>query len=122
MSRITSYFGLSDDKPQVTRLAGIAVSLSLFINASITISTTFYLIFVAEALGNGDFIVGMTLIGILVVIEMTVQTAFDYPTGVIGDWIGQRYILTSAFLTYAAAFYLVSLVTSSTPFALLVLV
>ncbi len=122
MGRITSYFGLSDDKPHVTKLTGIAVSLSLFINATITISTTFYLIFVAEALGNGDFIVGMTFIGILVVIEMAVQTALDYPTGVIGDWIGQRYILATAFLTYAAAFYTVSIVTSSTPFALLVLV
>jgi MFS family permease len=122
VGRITSYFGLSDDKPEVTRLAGTAVSLSLFINATITISTTFYLIFIAEALGNGDFIIGMTFIGILVVIEMAVQTALDYPTGVIGDWIGQRYILATAFLTYAAAFYTVSQVTNSTPIALLVLV
>jgi MFS family permease len=122
VGRITSYFGLSDDKPHVIRLTSIAISLSTLMQATIAISTTFYLIFVAEALGNGDFIVGMTLVAVLVVIQMTVQTTFDYPTGVIGDWIGQRYILATAFLTYAAAFYTVSLVTSTTPIGLLVLV
>jgi MFS family permease len=86
------------------------------------ISTTFYLIFVAEALGNNNFIVGMTYVGILVIVEMVVQTLFDYPTGVIGDWLGQRYILATAFLTYAIAFYLVSLVTTTSPFLLLVLI
>ena len=86
------------------------------------ISTTFYLIFVAEALGNNDFIVGMTYVGVLVIIEMVVQTLFDYPTGVIGDWLGQRYILATAFMTYAVAFFLVSLVTTSSPFALLILI
>ena len=86
------------------------------------ISTTFYLIFVAEALGNNDFILGMTYVGILVIIQMAVQTIFDYPTGVIGDWLGQRYILATAFLTYAVAFYLVSTVTTTTPFILLVAV
>ncbi len=47
------------------------------------ISTTFYLIFVAEALGNNDFIVGMTYVGILVIVQMAIHTIFDYPTGVI---------------------------------------
>ncbi|MFW9846329.1 MAG: MFS transporter [Candidatus Thorarchaeota archaeon] len=122
MGRVTSYFGLSDTKPEVIRLTSIAIALSTMMQATIAISTTFYLIFVAEALGNGDYIVGMTLVAVLVVIEMAIQTTFDYPTGVIGDWIGQRYILCTAFLTYAVAFYVVSLVTGTTPFALLVLV
>ena len=86
------------------------------------ISSTFYLIFVALALGNDDFIVGMTYVGVLVIVQMAVQTIFDYPTGVIGDWLGQRYILASAFITYAIAFYLVSFVTTTSPFLLLVLI
>ena len=122
MGRITSYFGLRDAKPEVVRLATIYTSLSLFMEIAFVISTTFYLIFVAEALGNNDFIVGMTYVGILVIIQMAVQTLFDYPTGVIGDWLGQRYILATAFLTYAIAFYLVSTVTTTSPFVLLVII
>ena len=122
MGRITSYFGLKDAKPEVVRLASIYTSLSLFMQVAFVISTTYYLIFVAEALGNNNFIVGMAYVGILVIVEMVVQTLFDYPTGVIGDWLGQRYILATAFLTYAIAFYLVSLVTTTTPFLLLVLI
>jgi MFS family permease len=122
VGRVKSYLGLRDAKPEVVRLATIYTSLSLFMQIAFVISTTFYLIFVAEALGNNNFIVGMTYVGILVIVEMVVQTLFDYPTGVIGDWLGQRYILATAFLTYAIAFYLVSLVTTTSPFLLLVLI
>ncbi len=125
MGRITSYFGLRDATPEVIRLAKIYTSLGLIMQVAFTISTTFYLIFVANALGGGGetgYIVGMTYVGFLVIIEMAVQTLFDYPTGVIGDWLGQRYILLTAYLTYAVAFYLVSIVTPNPPFLLLVLI
>ncbi|MFW9843945.1 MAG: hypothetical protein ACFFEV_05165, partial [Candidatus Thorarchaeota archaeon] len=120
MGRIRTYFGLKDAKPEVVRLAKIYTSLSLFMNIAFAISTTFYLIFVAEALGNNNFLVGMAYVGILVIVQMVVQTVFDYPTGVIGDWLGQRFILATAFLTYSIAFFLVSLVTTTTSFWLLV--
>lgn len=122
MGRIASYFGLRDAKPEVVRLATVFTSLSLFMQVAFAISTTFYLIFVAEALGNNDFTVGMTYVGILVIIQMAMHTIFDYPTGVIGDWLGQRYILATAFMTYAIAFYLVSTVTTASPFILLVVI
>ncbi len=122
MGRITTYFGLENAKPEVIRLAKIYTSLSTLMQIAFVISTTFYLIFVAEALGNNDYIVGMTYVGVLVIISMVVQTLFDYPTGVIGDWLGQRYILATAFVTYAVGFYLVSLVTTASPFLLLVII
>ncbi|TFG26310.1 MFS transporter [Candidatus Thorarchaeota archaeon] len=122
MGRITSYFGLGNAKPEVIRLSKIYISLHVFMDIAFSISTTFYLIFVAEALGNNDYLVGMTYVGILVIIQMVVQTLFDYPTGVIGDWLGQRYVLATAYITFAMAFYLVSLVTTTTPFLLLVVI
>ena len=122
MGRITTYFGLENAKPEVVRLSKIYTSLSTLMQIAFVISTTFYLIFVAEALGNNDYLVGMTYVGILVIIQMVVQTLFDYPTGVIGDWLGQRYIIATAFVTYAVAFYLVSLVTTASPFLLLVII
>jgi MFS family permease len=120
VGRIKTYFGLKDANTEVVRIAKIYTSLSVVMQIAFVISTTFYLIFVAEALGNNDYILGMTYVGILVVIEMVVQTLFDYPTGVIGDWLGQRYILATAYITYAIAFYLTSLVTTTTSVFLLV--
>jgi len=90
--------------------------------AAISISTTFYLIFIAEALGNGSYLNGMALAGVLIVVQKVVQILFDYPTGTLGDLVGQRWILASAFLTYSVAFYIVSLITSSSPFSLFLVV
>ena len=58
--------------------------------AAISISTTFYLIFVAEALGNGSYLSGLTLAGVLIIVQKTVQTLFDYPTGTLGDLAAPR--------------------------------
>ena len=101
-------------------MARLMVVFLPIISVTFMLSTTFYVIFIAEALGSGDFMQGMGLVGVLVVIQMTVQTIFDYPTGGIGDWLGQRYIIASAFLLYGVSFYMVSLVTSATPFLFLV--
>jgi MFS family permease len=122
VSLLESFFGLADAKPEVRRIAAIFTILGVLMQATIMISTTFYLIFVAEALGNGDFYLGMASVGFLVVIQMAIQTLLDYPTGVVGDWIGQRYILATAFLTYAAVYYLVSLVTYDSPFLFIALI
>ncbi|MFX1369967.1 MAG: MFS transporter, partial [Promethearchaeota archaeon] len=122
MGLVTWFFGLAEVKPDVRRIAAIFTGLGILMQATITISTTFYLIFVAEALGNGNYLIGMASVGILVVIQMTMQTLLDYPTGVVGDWIGQRFILATAFLTYAAVYYLVSLVTYDSPFLFIALI
>lgn len=91
-------------------------------NFTFVMSTTFYLIFVADALGGGDYIAGLPVVATLVVIQMAIQLALDYPTGSIGDWIGQRYVMASATICYAVAFWPASLVTELTPFWLLVVI
>ena len=92
MSRMKSFLGLPDANEKVLRLAKIMAILGPLANFSFVLSTTFYVIFVAEALGGGpgNYLQGMGLVGVLVVIQMIVQTLLDYPTGAIGDWIGQR--------------------------------
>jgi hypothetical protein len=91
-------------------------------NFTFVMSTTFYLIFVAEAVGGGDYILGLPLVATLIVIQMGIQLVLDYPTGAIGDWIGQRYIVSSATLCYAIAFWLVAMVTTMTPFWFLIVI
>ncbi|MGY5873542.1 MAG: MFS transporter [Candidatus Thorarchaeota archaeon] len=124
MSRMKSFLGLPDANEKVLRLAKIMAVLGPLANLTFVLSSTFYVIFVAEALGGGPgmYIQGMGLVGVLVVVQMIVQTILDYPTGAIGDWIGQRWVVSSAALCYAAAFYMLSFVTTSTSFLFLVVI
>ena len=115
-SRFARIFGLEDPTPDAVRYVKILSVLLPSFAASFQISTTFWMIHMAETLGGGDYFAGLTLVGILVVIQMAVQTALDYPTGALGDWIGQRYVIASALLCYAVAFYLSSQIVIGTPF------
>jgi MFS family permease len=119
-----SFLGLPDATDKVLRLAKIMAIMGPLANVTFVLSTTFYVIFVAEALGGGPglYLQGMGLVGILVVIQMATQTIFDYPTGAVGDWIGQRWVIASASFFYALSFLMVSFVTVGTPFWYLVLV
>ena len=85
---------------------------------------TFLFIYIADLLGGGPgrYIEGMALLGVLIVINMASQTILDYPTGSIGDWIGQRYLLAGAFLTYGLSLFLLSLATIDTSFIYFVVV
>jgi MFS family permease len=116
------FFGLKDSPPTILGMARVMGIFLPLVAATVTFSTTFYVIFVAEALGKGDYIQGMALIGPLIVLQMAVQTALDYPTGSLGDWIGQRFVLSFAFGLYAITFYLISQVTFDTPYVLLVVI
>jgi MFS family permease len=115
-SRFARIFGLEEPTSDAVRYVKILSVLLPSFAASFQISTTFWMIHMAETLGGGDYYAGLTLVGILVVIQMAVQTSLDYPTGALGDWIGQRYVIASALLSYAVAFYLSSLVVEGTPF------
>ena len=116
------FFGLEDADDDIYRLAKIMSLLMPVFAITFMLSSTFFMIFVAEALGGGDFIQGLGLVGTLVVISLVVQTLLDYPTGALADYIGQRFVIASAFLTYAVTYFLIAMVTSSTPFTLLVLI
>jgi MFS family permease len=124
VSRMKSFLGLPDANEKVLRLAKIMTILGPLANFTFVLSTTFYVIFVAEALGGGPgmYLQGMGLVGTLVVVQMVVQTALDYPTGAVGDWIGQRWIVASASLCFALSFYMLSFVTTTSPFWFLVII
>ncbi|TXT55151.1 MAG: conserved membrane protein of unknown function [Candidatus Thorarchaeota archaeon] len=122
MSKVATFFGLKQANEDILQLAGRLAILLPIVSATIQLSTTFFMIFVAEALGGGSYIEGLALVGVLVVIQMGIQTILDYPTGALGDYIGQRYVITGAFLSFALGFYLVSFVNTSTPFLYLVLI
>ncbi|MFW9769259.1 MAG: MFS transporter [Candidatus Thorarchaeota archaeon] len=120
MSRTSSFMGFSEADEKAIHLGKILLLLLPTANIIFTLSTTFYTIFIAEALGGGDFIQGLGFLGILVSIEMVTQTILDYPSGALGDAIGQRYVIAIGNVLYGVVFFMVSFVNSSTPFLYLV--
>jgi MFS family permease len=121
-SHLARLFGLDEATESGLHIVKILAIMLPAFATSFQISTTFYMIFIAESLGGGDYILGLELVGILVVIQLAVQVALDYPTGVVGDWIGQRYIIASALLCYSVAFWLTSMITPETPFYIYVII
>ncbi|MHA3964641.1 MAG: MFS transporter, partial [Candidatus Thorarchaeota archaeon SMTZ1-45] len=122
MSRTSNFMGFSEADEKALHLGRVLMILLPTANIIFTLSTTFYMIFIAEALGGGDYIEGLGLLGILIAIEMITQTILDYPSGALGDAIGQRYVIAIGNSLYAVVFFMVSFVTSATPFYYLVLI
>ncbi|NHI90340.1 MAG: MFS transporter [Candidatus Thorarchaeota archaeon] len=122
MSRTSSFMGFTDADEKALHLGKVLMILMPTANIIFTLSTTFYMIFIAEALGGGDYIAGLAPLGVLIAIEMISQTALDYPSGALGDAIGQRYVIAIGNTLYGVVFFMVSFVTSSTPFYYLVLI
>jgi MFS family permease len=121
-SRLARVFGLDEATESGLHIAKIIAIMLPAFATSFQISTTFYMIFIAETLGGGDYILGLEMVGILVVIQLAVQVTLDYPTGVVGDWVGQRYIIASALLCYSVAFWVTSTITPETPFHIYVII
>ncbi|MHA1908194.1 MAG: hypothetical protein ACW98Y_12925, partial [Candidatus Thorarchaeota archaeon] len=69
MSRAARLLGLDDATPDGIRLSVKLAALIPAFSISFQLSTTFYMIFIAEQLGNGDFIVGLGMVGFLLVIQ-----------------------------------------------------
>ncbi|MFX1540957.1 MAG: hypothetical protein ACFFBX_09285 [Promethearchaeota archaeon] len=124
MSRYSRMLGFTEPSPKATRLASVVLLLGSAWSIAFQISTTFWMISIAETLGGGDYLVGMAMVGLLVIIRIVVQTLLDYPTGAIGDWIGQRWIIASALICYSISFWLTAIATSgvAVPFWIFIII
>ena len=101
-SPLIRFLGVSDHLPKraqylIQKFLVIASAYSsLFF-----ISGTFYVLFVLD-------IVSYEELGKLAALSFIVQAVFDYPSGTLGDWIGQRWILAIAFISYGISYWLLA--------------
>lgn len=61
------------------------------------LSSTFYVLFVIDAVGYAQ-------LGLLLAASFLLQAVLDYPSGALGDWIGQKWVLFIAYLTFGLAY------------------
>jgi MFS family permease len=118
LGRFARAFGLAEANDNTVRIARSYTVLRVLDTLSLMMSIPFLFIHMADLLGGGQgqYLEAMALLGVLIVVNMATQTILDYPTGGIGDWIGQRYLLTGAFVLYSVMFLLLSFAQVGTPF------
>ncbi|MHA2172631.1 MAG: hypothetical protein ACXAB7_22385, partial [Candidatus Kariarchaeaceae archaeon] len=97
------YLGVDGLTPQVQGLVRKYYTLSALAHASVILSSTFYVLFVIDT-------VGVAKLGLLVAIGFGLQAIIDFPTGVIADWIGYKWVLFSSYLFHTMAFILLGLI------------
>ena len=76
------------------------LTLIMTISFLMSLSNTFYVLFVIDK-------IGFTLAATSTSVMLLTQLIFDYPSGSLGDWIGQRWVLAIAFLCYNINFLLI---------------
>ncbi|MHA1966816.1 MAG: MFS transporter [Candidatus Hodarchaeales archaeon] len=79
------------------------------------LSTTFFILYAVD-------IIGFESAGIVISIRMLVQLVFDYPSGSLGDWIGQKWVLIISLFCSTVYFYLLAIVDSLSMFIILAIV
>ncbi|MFW9917550.1 MAG: hypothetical protein ACFFGZ_18265, partial [Candidatus Thorarchaeota archaeon] len=73
----------------------------LFLQFVFTLSETFYVLFVLDS-------VGWARLGVLLAVSFLLQSVLDYPSGALGDWVGQKWVLFLALETFGISFAIVA--------------
>jgi MFS family permease len=92
-----SFLGVRDLPDPTKKLIWKLIASTTVLNFIWFLSAAFFTLFVIDT-------VGIELLGFLVAISYLIQALFDYPSGTIGDWIGQRWILFTGFFLEAIAY------------------
>lgn len=94
---LITFLGIEKLPEQAQRLVQRVVVSVVLLDLVWNLSSAFYVLFVIDT-------VGIAQLGILIAVSFLLQAILDYPSGVLGDWIGQRWILFIGF-TFEAMSY-----------------
>ncbi|MFX1475785.1 MAG: MFS transporter [Promethearchaeota archaeon] len=103
--RLARFFGVQDQPKRVKSLVRKSALFNPLFAVTFMMSSTFLAVHIAEVLAGPAYYLtlGLALVGNLAFVQSIVQLVLDYPTGGLGDWVGQRWILLTAFLCIGAA-------------------
>ncbi len=100
-NRLHKILGITTLNSDAKQFISKAVSLIFIYTFIVMITNTFLILFSLEFLSLAE-------LSIILALQAILQALSDYPTGAIGDWIGQRWILFIAALSYGIGFILLS--------------
>lgn len=80
-------------------------SLYILTSATYLISSTFYILYILDTLDYAEF-------GLVVSIGFIFRAIIDYPTGVLADWLGHKYVLFLAYIAHSISFTMLAFLNS----------
>lgn len=112
---LSNFLGIQD-LPSVARNYFQRLALLNVVGAFLgNLSTTFFILYAVD-------IIGFEAAGIVISIRMLVQLVFDYPSGSLGDWLGQKWVLIISLFCSTVYFYLLAIADSFSVFVILAIV
>ncbi|MFX1506748.1 MAG: MFS transporter, partial [Promethearchaeota archaeon] len=109
---LTSFLGIQTIPSNAQRLIRTFLLLSLMGAFLGNLSSTFFILFAINKLG-------FTQASIIMSFVLLVQVCTDYPSGSLGDWIGQRWVLIISFICYGVFYFLLTIATTFSGFLVL---
>ncbi|MFX0205625.1 MAG: MFS transporter, partial [Candidatus Hodarchaeota archaeon] len=111
---INKFLGIQDLSPEAKSLLRTFFSFTFINSLLMSISGTFFAL-------NAIDKIGFALTGVMMSVILLTQFIFDYPSGSLGDYIGQRWILTIGYLCFGFGFLVLSMAETFTHFVVIAL-
>ncbi|OLS24005.1 MAG: hypothetical protein HeimC3_22300 [Candidatus Heimdallarchaeota archaeon LC_3] len=100
-NRFNNFIGIQTLPQETQQIMRVYSLIHFLISFSIHLSSTFLILFAIDE-------IGFVQAGIMASIMFTTQILFDYPSGSLGDWIGQRWVLVLAYVSHGLGFLLLN--------------
>lgn len=106
---LNRFLGIQDLSLEAKSLLKTFFSFTLIHSLLMSISGTFFTLYAIDK-------IGFALTGTMMAVLLLTQFIFDYPSGSLGDYIGQRWVLTIGYLCFGFGFFMLSTAESFTHF------
>jgi MFS family permease len=97
---INRFLGIQDLSPEGRSLLKTFFSFTLINSLVTSFSGTFFTLYAIDK-------IGFALTGAMMAVMLLTQFVFDYPSGSLGDYLGQRWVLAFAYVCWGLGFFLV---------------
>ena len=109
---LNKYLGITELPSQGQHFIRMFLVFQMLTTFVLLISNTFFILFTIDHIGFAQA-------SLIVSFMLLVQLITDYPSGSLGDWIGQRWVLAIAYTCYGTAFFLLAFAESITSFLII---
>ncbi|MFX0185120.1 MAG: MFS transporter [Candidatus Hodarchaeota archaeon] len=106
------YLGIEEIPRRAQHYIRTYLVFQTFSTLLLFLSNTFFVLFSIDK-------IGFALTGVTLSFTFLIQLLFDYPSGSLGDWIGQRWVLSISFACYGIAFFLMTTAQTFTNFMII---
>ncbi len=105
---LTKILGIGDLNEEAQKLIRYFVILAILTSASLVFADGFMILYILDTLGYKKA-------GVLFATLFLLQGLIDFPTGVLGDWIGHKWVLMSAYILFVFSYLLLGIISVINP-------